>query len=52
MLCDGCLSITSFEVLTMDELYLGFVAGALTFGWLLPWIGKKLNRRDGGKENA
>lgn len=26
-----------------SELWLGYVAGALTFGWLLPWIGKKLN---------
>lgn len=21
--------------------WLGYVAGALTFGWLLPWIGRK-----------
>ena len=24
------------------ELWIGYVAGALTFGWLLPWIGKKI----------
>ena len=27
-----------------NELWLGYVAGALTFGWLLPWIGKKIRR--------
>lgn len=27
---------------TMTELWLGYVAGALTFGWLLPWIGRKI----------
>jgi len=26
----------------MTELWLGYVAGALTFGWLLPWIGRKI----------
>lgn len=36
----------------MAELYLGYVVGAITFGWLLPWIGKKLNRLYGGQENA
>ena len=25
-----------------SELWLGYVAGALTFGWLLPWIGRKI----------
>jgi len=24
-----------------SELWLGYIAGALTFGWLLPWIGRK-----------
>lgn len=24
-----------------SELWLGYVAGALTFGWLLPWIERK-----------
>lgn len=27
------------------EVWVGFVAGALTFGWLLPWLGKKLKKR-------
>ena len=36
----------------MAELYLGYLAGALTFGWLLPWIGKKLNTRNGGADNG
>ena len=25
-----------------SELLLGYVAGALTFGWLLLWIGRKI----------
>ncbi len=29
------------------EIWIGFVAGALSFGWLLPWIGKNLKRGDG-----
>ncbi|MFR8331161.1 MAG: hypothetical protein ACLU9S_01330 [Oscillospiraceae bacterium] len=24
-----------------SELWLGYIAGALTFGWLLPWIGRE-----------
>lgn len=26
-----------------DELWFGYFFGALTFGWLLPCIGKRLN---------
>lgn len=25
-----------------NELFLGYLAGAITFGWILPWIGKLL----------
>ena len=36
----------------MGELYLGYIVGAITFGWLLPWIDKKLNIRNGGTNNG
>lgn len=26
-------------------IWVGFMGGAFTFGWLLPWIGRKLNRK-------
>ena len=26
-----------------DELFVGYIFGALTFGWFLPWIGRRLN---------
>lgn len=26
-------------------IWLGYIAGALTFGWFLPWLGKKLKGR-------
>lgn len=28
-----------------NELFLGYVAGAITFGWILPWIGELLKRK-------
>jgi hypothetical protein len=27
-----------------DAIWLGFIGGAFTFGWLLPWIGKLLKK--------
>lgn len=30
-----------------DGLFIGYIAGALTFGWFLPWLGKKLKGGEG-----
>ena len=27
-----------------DAIWLGFMGGSITFGWILPWIGKILKK--------
>jgi len=29
---------------TGTAIWIGYIAGAITFGWVLPWLGKKLHR--------
>ena len=35
--------------MTIDWLFIGYVAGVVTAGWVLPAIGKQINKKRGRK---
>ena len=37
------------DVMTIDWLFIGYVAGFVTAGWVLPAIGKQINKKRGRK---